>query len=620
MCKRARATVHKTDKIRVCRRGVLRNKEEEDKHRRHFSAAHDRPSATEISSRSPPMGLQPPPKRLRDEDFPSVPSSFHHSPAFAPPPASLYSRFDTGFTGTANSVADFRHKRSFDYNDSLSSSLYGENPPPFGGQLSGIGSAFALDKARLAGANSLPDGTPGFWSTGLGNRHGMGRGLGAGVSNVGLGAYTRTEFGGEDSIARTAIGTSKEQEIPTPSAAKQVKKATKGPEGTSAMERLGSDEFTGSGNNDKSPVDEEKDPDLFQLKLKTNLCKHFQAGECIFNGSCIFAHGVEELNKTRDDVFTPSGDVVSEQEEPSPAPILSVNRKKRGPRNRFGKETGKFYDWRTLQKTKVCKFFVEGTCPFGPKCSYLHGNEEKNSVRPNFSESGTLEKPPSSFNINIDRKNWRIKKGTKEGTETKFDWRKLQKTKPCKFFLVGTCPFGDKCSFLHGDEEPKPAKDIAGFAESSPSEKAAPSKPGYKTRLCTFWMKGEPCEFENSNKCRFAHGVQELRNYGTGSSIDVPFHQATGTGDYLGSKVGAVDHFPMFSNPYEIRRTNLQPFSASQGGLDGLARDFGVRNEERMWNEGIATANASTILRESYDEPKQTNVWSSMHQFGWGYF
>jgi len=95
------------------------------------------------------------------------------------------------------------------------------------------------------------------------------------------------------------------------------------------------------------------------------------------------------------------------------------------------------------------------------------------------------------------------------------------KTRLCHNWMTGTCRFGDKCNFAHGESELRSA-DAAMLAFSSQGAGAArpaASKSGesrgegapgnYKTRMCKNFVQNGYCQFKS--KCVFAHGPSELR-------------------------------------------------------------------------------------------------------------
>ena len=74
------------------------------------------------------------------------------------------------------------------------------------------------------------------------------------------------------------------------------------------------------------------------------------------------------------------------------------------------------------------------------------------------------------------------------------------KTVMCKNWLeLGTCSFGEKCTFAHSEEQIRNGKE----------QKMIFQNPRFKTTLCKQFSEGEFCEL--GDNCHFAHGPDELR-------------------------------------------------------------------------------------------------------------
>lgn len=66
-----------------------------------------------------------------------------------------------------------------------------------------------------------------------------------------------------------------------------------------------------------------------------------------------------------------------------------------------------------------------------------------------------------------------------------------KKTQICKFYELGQCTRGERCTFAHGSEQLRQAPDFS------------------KTRLCADFIEHGTCHL--GRKCSFAHGKRELR-------------------------------------------------------------------------------------------------------------
>jgi len=87
----------------------------------------------------------------------------------------------------------------------------------------------------------------------------------------------------------------------------------------------------------------------------------------------------------------------------------------------------------------------------------------------------------------------------------------FQKTKMCKFHIMGLCSKGQGCLFAHGKEELAPLPDL------------------FRTKLCKTLINTGTCEEPD---CKFAHNKEELRTaasiarHPSNSQPDAPEHGA----------------------------------------------------------------------------------------------
>ncbi|KAL6770808.1 NZF1 [Auxenochlorella protothecoides x Auxenochlorella symbiontica] len=119
------------------------------------------------------------------------------------------------------------------------------------------------------------------------------------------------------------------------------------------------------------------------------------------------------------------------------------------------------------------------------------------------------------------------------------------KTRVCNKWRAGSCPYGDRCTYAHGEHELRavapealpyldshaaggaalgsrargvpPSHDTASSADQSGSESGTwnpASRPFYKTRLCTKFMQTGHCH--RGGACTYAHGYDDLRARGQG--------------------------------------------------------------------------------------------------------
>lgn len=145
-------------------------------------------------------------------------------------------------------------------------------------------------------------------------------------------------------------------------------------------------------------------------------------------------------------------------------------------------------------KTKLCTKFKLGTCTFNERCHFAHGMED-------------LRKPPSGWETMVGN----AKEGSSfTGRTGDGGLQQRRKTaKPCRYFADGKiCPYGDRCTFLHGDED---AQQTPGAGNFDSGGMSAVSNSNYKTLMCARWERGEPCNY--GERCHYAHGHAELQRY-----------------------------------------------------------------------------------------------------------
>eukprot|EP00931_Biecheleriopsis_adriatica_P004132 TRINITY_DN105845_c0_g1_i1.p1 TRINITY_DN105845_c0_g1~~TRINITY_DN105845_c0_g1_i1.p1 ORF type:complete len:318 (+),score=55.12 TRINITY_DN105845_c0_g1_i1:136-954(+) len=76
----------------------------------------------------------------------------------------------------------------------------------------------------------------------------------------------------------------------------------------------------------------------------------------------------------------------------------------------------------------------------------------------------------------------------------------FQRTKICRFHIVGACEKGSACHFAHSTKDVQDQPDFS------------------KTRLCKAFMQTGSCE--EGLMCRFAHGQEELRRRRSSAAVD----------------------------------------------------------------------------------------------------
>ena len=138
------------------------------------------------------------------------------------------------------------------------------------------------------------------------------------------------------------------------------------------------------------------------LFYKTKLCTKFKLGTCTFSDRCHFAHGIEDLRKP------PPG-----WEELAKTNLSS----------------GKVVAEAPRRSSKPCRYFFEGNCPYGERCTFSHGGEESQR----YDGDQVVER--SAVGV------------AGYGASSRPNY----KTRICARWEKGEiCSYGEKCHFAHG--------------------------------------------------------------------------------------------------------------------------------------------------------------------------
>lgn len=152
-----------------------------------------------------------------------------------------------------------------------------------------------------------------------------------------------------------------------------------------------------------------------QRAFKTQICKYFLQGTCQKGTACSFAHGEHELNTA-----------APPQMGAEAAAMAEFNALVAG--GAGGKAGGKGF------KTRMCNYFMMGTCTKGEACTFAHGEHEM--------------QPGGNPNAGMPMMSASADGSTSSGF----------KTRMCKFFMMGQCQKGEACSYAHGEHEIQPGK------------------------------------------------------------------------------------------------------------------------------------------------------------------
>eukprot|EP01018_Ginkgo_biloba_P039729 Gb_32150 [translate_table: standard] len=277
--------------------------------------------------------------------------------------------------------------------------------------------------------------------------------------------------------------------------------------------------------------------------------------------------------------------------------------------------TGKF-----LQKTKLCTRFETGTCTFNANCNFAHGLEE-------------LRKPPFGFEGGS--------RGSNPGSGPS---PRFHKTRPCKFFLEGNCPYRDRCNFLHDGEQRQ--QSIGGGVNEgrgvTPVRGPSARPLSWKTKLCMKWENSQHCDF--GDKCHFAHGVAELQKYGGGvlhaesgvglqgdikpsNNFTVPYLDPTRPGSMcISALYSSEGHIPVSgyiptefglhtlpSNQSEnpSQETKTLPYQNPQDAIKGVTPNYGYISGPNEWENFGQAVRPEVDSNQTYGQAAQQRPWAS---------
>ncbi|KAH7277858.1 hypothetical protein KP509_38G012000 [Ceratopteris richardii] len=267
------------------------------------------------------------------------------------------------------------------------------------------------------------------------------------------------------------------------------------------------------------------------LFFKTKLCTKFKLGTCTFNERCHFAHGVEELRK--------------------PPPGWEEMVKQGG--GAFNVGTGGRNLEPPRRSNKPCRFYTEGNCPYGDRCTFSHGADDVH-------RDTVSSMDPSSAGNASGRSNY--------------------KTRLCSRWENGEmCIYGDKCHFAHGQAE------LRTFSGGPAYSNMGPTGPNMYTDGT---MMNQP-------PLAAPYGAQS--SYGnTGplppaSSYGNPVGPPTSNYGNAGVPSSASNYgntgVPLSTgstnlNPYPAPGTNMNPYN-QQDGSNGYSTNYTYWNPENKW-------------------------------------
>eukprot|EP00249_Psilotum_nudum_P022476 c28531_g1_i2 orf=668-2212(-) len=200
-------------------------------------------------------------------------------------------------------------------------------------------------------------------------------------------------------------------------------------------------------------------------------------------------------------------------------------------------------------KTKLCTKFKSGMCAFNENCTFAHGVEELRMPPPGW------EQMISGGGASAGRAGGPNSASGQGGQRSTF------KTRMCRYFLDGNCPYGDRCNFLHGIQDQQ-------------------NNPGT----------------ENTELQRYGGGTV-LPEVAPGAVLTAPVVYGT-EGDLLDSHNKKVGSDP----------TSVSTLS-SQANANGTAGNYGYWNEGNKWDGASFAVTQPAVYAHGYSQPNQTGPW-----------
>jgi hypothetical protein len=167
-----------------------------------------------------------------------------------------------------------------------------------------------------------------------------------------------------------------------------------------------------------------------------------------------------------------------------------------------------------LYKVQICPAFQQiGDCQMGDHCLFAHSQEElrDDDVAPVVKNSPQHPAKPVAVSAGPGRPRTFSNTG---GASAEDKAAVNYKTALCMYFAKGNpCPNGNDCPFAHGD------------AELRGTNVPDPNDPKYKTKLCIRFEQENFCA--SGDKCQFAHGEVQLRVGGATEKAKVGLYKTS---------------------------------------------------------------------------------------------
>ena len=145
------------------------------------------------------------------------------------------------------------------------------------------------------------------------------------------------------------------------------------------------------------------------------------------------------------------------------------------------------------------------------------------------------------------------------------------KTVLCKNFKAnGSCPYGDKCQYAHGEQDLRPINSQAQnmMYAMGMNSKNQNNMINYKIIKCKNYEKDKTCKY--GIHCTYAHGDEELRNKADN------LYQMNPTFPLM---------MPIIANPQNIDMSQMQQFMPNNQFMMPMPMNMGSENVDMQQNQ-----------------------------------
>ncbi|KAL4485397.1 hypothetical protein ABPG72_008265 [Tetrahymena utriculariae] len=213
-------------------------------------------------------------------------------------------------------------------------------------------------------------------------------------------------------------------------------------------------------------------------RFQNKICYQFKEGNCQKGDDCEYSHTIPNRDQGIGTLFR-------------------GNRNNNNNNNYESK--GQSEANQDQEKTKICRFFLQGNCQYGDNCKYMHSQNEDNQA------NQAAHSKEDRFGARKTYDNARRQQENYEHREQDEGFKDQEKTRICRYFLQGSCTKGEECKFLHQKSEGE----------------AQPKKVCYNFQNNGFCKMGDKCKFSHDDASKVNADIQANQNTANEKDIDI---------------------------------------------------------------------------------------------------